>query len=381
MFKIPIDLESTETPVCGVSRNSDKGHVLKDCSLVVWDECTMANRKAVEAVDRTLQDIRRNEHLMGGVTVLFSGDFRQTLPVVTRGSRADEVNASLKRSALWSRVHTLRLTINMRAQLGGNARAQEFSDVLLSLGDGTLPEERGGQVVLPESLGRVVSTLDELIRCVYGDISRIPHQPNSWACERAILTPKNDQAAAINESIVSEIEGNEVVYTSINTVVEQDDATHYPVEFLNSLTASGLPAHNIKLKVGVPIMLLRNLSPPKLCNGTRLKVISLYRNIIVAEILTDCGVGEAVFIPRIPLIPHNYPFQFKRVQFPVSVCFAMTINKSQGQTLKAAGVDLRTSCFSHGQLYVACSRVTSPDSLYILATESKTTNVVYREIL
>ncbi|CAH0697151.1 unnamed protein product [Spodoptera exigua] len=320
MFKIPIDLESTETPVCGVSHNSDKGHVLKDCSLVVWDECTMANRKAVEAVDRTLQNIRRNEHLMGGVTVLFSGDFRQTLPVVTRGSRADEVNASLKRSALWSRVHTLRLTINMRAQLGGNARAQEFSDVLLSLGDGTLPEERGGQVVLPESLGRVVSTLDELIRCVYRDISRIPHQPNSWACERAILTPKNDQAAAINESILLEIEGIEVVYTSINTVVEQDDATHYPVEFLNSLTASGLPAHNIKLK-------------------------------------------------------------FKRVQFPVSVCFAMTINKSQGQTLKAAGVDLRTSCFSHGQLYVACSRVTSPDSLYILATESKTTNVVYREIL
>ncbi|XP_045498452.1 uncharacterized protein LOC123696361 [Colias croceus] len=380
MFKIPIDLERAETPVCGVSRNSDKGHVLKDCSLIVWDECTMANRKAVEAVDRTLQDIRRNENLMGGVTVLFSGDFRQTLPVVTRGSRADEVNASLKRSLLWSRVHTLRLTINMRAWLGGNARAQEFSDVLLSLGEGTLPEQIDGQVVLPESLGRVVASLEELIRSVYGDISRIPHQQNSWVCERAILTPKNDQTAAINECILSEIEGNEVVYTSINTVVEQDDATHYPVEFLNSLSASGLPAHTIKLKVGVPIMLLRNLSPPKLCNGTRLKVISLHRHTIEAEILTGCGVGEAVFIPRIPLIPHNFPFQFKRVQFPVSVCFAMTINKSQGQTLRVGGVDLRTSCFSHGQLYVACSRITSPDSLYILAPGSTTTNVVYREV-
>lgn len=80
------------------------------------------------------------------------------------------MNASLKRSSLWSRVRTLRLTINMRARLGGNARAQEFSDVLLSLGEGTLPEERGRQVVLPESLGRVVSSLEELIRCVYGDI-------------------------------------------------------------------------------------------------------------------------------------------------------------------------------------------------------------------
>ncbi|CAG4939145.1 unnamed protein product [Colias eurytheme] len=279
----------------------------------------MANRKAVEAVDRTLQDIHRNENLMGGITVLFSGDFRQTLPVVTRGSRADEVNASLKRSLLWSRVHTLRLTINMRARLGGNARAQEFSDVLLSLGEGTLPEQIDGQVVLPESLGRVVASLEELIRCVYEDISRIPHQQNSWVCERAILTPKNDQAAAaaINECILSEIEGNEVVYTSINTVVEKDDATLYPVEFLNSLSASGLPAHTIKLK-------------------------------------------------------------FKRV--PVSVCFAMTINKSQGQTLRVGGVDLRTSCFSHGQLYVACSRITSPDSLYILAPGSITTNIVYREV-
>ncbi|CAH2092925.1 unnamed protein product [Euphydryas editha] len=129
------------------------------------------------------------------------------------------------------------------------------------------------------------------------------------------------------------------------------------------------------------LMLLRNLFPPKLCNETRLKVISLHKHTIEEEILTGCGVGEAVFIPRIPLISHNFPFQFKRVEFPVSVCFAMTINKSQGQILRVAGVDLRTSCFSHGQLYVACSRVTSPDSLYILAAESQTTNVVYREVL
>ncbi|CAH0405645.1 unnamed protein product [Chilo suppressalis] len=72
-----------------------------------------------------------------------------------------------------------------------------------------------------------------------------------------------------------------------------------------------------------------------------------FKHTIEVEILTGCGVGEAVFIPRIPLIPHNFPFEFKCVQFPVSVCFAMIINKSQGQTLRAEGVDLRASCFSH----------------------------------
>ncbi|KAJ2941595.1 hypothetical protein O0L34_g14649 [Tuta absoluta] len=84
-FKIPINLDINESPVCAVSRNSDKARIFEDCCLIVWDECTMANKKAVEAVDRTLRDIRRDNRAMGHVTVLFSGDFRQTLPVVTRG--------------------------------------------------------------------------------------------------------------------------------------------------------------------------------------------------------------------------------------------------------------------------------------------------------
>ncbi|GBL87250.1 hypothetical protein AVEN_270522-1 [Araneus ventricosus] len=96
--------------------------------------------------------------------------------------------------------------------------------------------------------------------------------------------------------------------------------------------------------------------------------------------LTDgVGQGESVFIPRIPLIPSDYPFQFKRLQFPVKVCCAMTINKAQGQSLKMADVHLRTDFFSLGQLYVACSRVRSSDSLVLLQPQGKTANVVYKE--
>ncbi|KAJ2949819.1 hypothetical protein O0L34_g11134 [Tuta absoluta] len=330
-FKIPINLDINESPVCAVSRNSDKARILEDCCLIVWDECTMANKKAVEAVDKTLRDIRRDNRAMGHVTVLFSGDFRQTLPVVTRGTRADEVNASLKRSSLWLQIHKLTLTVNMRARLGGNSRAEEFSQALLKFGEGTMPEN-SGQVSLPETLCRIVSGEEELISSVYGEVSQILQKENSWLNERAILAPKNDRSMAINQTILSQITGDEVVYTSINTVMNQDEATNYPTEFLNSLSANGLPAHQVTLKVGVPIMLLRNLSPPKLCNGTRLKVINLQRNLIEADILTGCGAGETVLIPRIPLIPNNFPFEFKRVQFPVSVCFAMTINKQIART-------------------------------------------------
>ena len=98
----------------------------------------------------------------------------------------------------------------------------------------------------------------------------------------------------------------------------------------------------------IPVILLRNLNPPKLCNGTQLRMIRLIKNIIEATILTGSGTGESVFIPWIPVIPNNYPFEFKLSQFPVSICLAMTISKSRGLTLKSAGIDLRTIFFSHG---------------------------------
>jgi len=85
--------------------------------------------------------------------------------------------------------------------------------------------------------------------------------------------------------------------------------------------------------------------------------------------------------PRTPLIPSDHHFQFKRLQFPVGACFAVTIDKAQGQCLIVAGVDLRNDRFSHGQSYVACSRVSSPDGLGILQPEGRAKNIVYEEQL
>lgn len=128
-------------------------------------------------------------------------------------------------------------------------------------------------------------------------------------------------------------------------------------------------------------MMLRNLNQPTLCNGTRMVVKMLMPNAIKAMIIIGKFKGEEVLIPRIPMIPNDLPFKFKRVQFPVRLAFAMTINKSQGQSLKVCGLNLETQCFSHGQLYVACSRVGTPSALFIFSPNRKTKNIVYYQAL
>ena len=164
--------------------------------------------------------------------------------------------------------------------------------------------------------------------------------------------------------------------------MEQEDAVHYPQEFLNSLNPCGLPPHLLKLKIGTPIILLRNLHPPSLCNGTRLQVKFLRSNVIGAVVLTGPAIGQTVLIPRIPMIPTDLPFSFKRIQFPVRTSFAVTINKAQGQIFKHIGIDLRECCFAHGQLYVALSRSGCGENQHILMPkENKTKNIVYTGIL
>ena len=167
----------------------------------------------------------------------------------------------------------------------------------------------------------------------------------------------------------------------MDSVLKDADAVQYPTEFLNSIQTSDLQVHNLILKVGSPIMLMRNIDAPMLCNGTRLVVKQLLRHVIQATVITDCARGEDVFIPRIPIIATDASIPFKRTQFPVKLCFAMTINKAQGQSLGFAGIDLCTPCFAHGQLHVACSRVGKADNLFILAHDGKTKNVVYQRAL
>ena len=162
-----------------------------------------------------------------------------------------------------------------------------------------------------------------------------------------------------------------------------------PPKFLYSLQTSGIPNHKLKLKVGTPIMLLRNLDQTDgLCNGTRLIITKLGSNVIEAEVITGPNLGNRTYIPKINMSPSesSWPFKLIKRQFPFIVSYAMTINKSQGQSFHHIGLYLPHPGFSHGQLYVALSRVKNKDGLHILIHDNDgnpkniTTNVVYNEV-
>ena len=94
----------------------------------------------------------------------------------------------------------------------------------------------------------------------------------------------------------------------MDTVPDRTLAAQYPIEFLNSLEHPGVPPHRLQLKIGAPIISLRNLDPPRLCNGARLAIKQLLPHLVEATIMTGNFKGEAVFIPRIPILPSDLPF-------------------------------------------------------------------------
>lgn len=385
-FEIPLDLSEHST--CNISKQSKLGKILESVEMIIWDEAPMTHRFAFEAVDHTLRDLRNNQEPMGGITTVLCGDFRQILPIIPKGSRADIVNATLKKSALWKHVKHMKLNRNMRL----HQDSQKWNEFILQIGNGAFPSKVINDeeyIEIPDQL--LLSphqNIDDMISSVYGqDVSYLtPKQLHDCI----ILTPRNKDVEMINNSIIEKIHGNARVYKSADSVCyDTSNNCILPEEFLNSLNASGLPPHKLTLKVGIPIVLIRTIAPKAgLHNGTRLRIDALQQFVITATILSGQFKGNQVKIPRIDIYfkQADLPFTLIRRQFPILVAFAMTINRSQGQGFENVGIYLSLPVFSHGQLYVALSRCKSMQTLKVLIEHEPndhryTKNIVYKEVL
>ena len=397
-FKIPIKISNTST--CNLTPKSAKFKLIRDAKILIWDEAPMQRRWVMECVDRTLRALLDCKEPFGGKVVVFCGDFRQVAPVIPRAGRQQIVSQSLTMSKLWSKFELLKLTINERINQNKNIiqkqRQKVFADFLLDIGNGTY-SNKDGLIKIPKQINCSYDSISSFIGGVFGKLCNYdPNSINSKLLNNAILTPKNKSVKKINNVAIQQFKGELKTYESIDTLELDEQSCNYPVEYLNSLEINGIPDFELHLKVGVPVMVLRNIDPMNgVCNGTKGIVTAMDNHVIqIAIKINNNDDVKYVYIPRISLIPSDpqIPIKFKRHQFPIRLAFAMTINKSQGQTLNNIGLYLPEPVFGHGQLYVAFSRVRDFKNIKMLIIDGPdqgkwdgdiyhTKNVVYQEML
>ncbi|EOA18939.1 hypothetical protein CARUB_v10007570mg [Capsella rubella] len=242
---------------------------------------------------------------------------------------------------------------------------EKFSIWILDVGEGRLNRRNDGVADIDISEELLITEVDNPIESIVREVyirEFIRHR------ERSFIFPKSSE---------------ERMYLSSDSLDPSDkqnkDNPTYIQDYLNSVRISGVPNHALRLKIGCLVMLLHNIDAHRgLMND----------HVFQARILTDTRVGKLVMLPRMVLTPLDLrlPFKMRRRQFPISVAFAMTINKSQGQSLSKVVIYLPRTVFSHGQLYLAMSRLSSKSSLKILITyakgkpKTKTRNVVFKEV-
>jgi hypothetical protein len=385
-FKIPIQVHESST--CSIKKNSKEAELIRRAVLVNWDEAPMQHRHCFETVDRTFRDIRECDQPFGGLTMVLGGDFQQILPVIVKGSPAQIVGSCIQRSELWATFsqNILHLRTNMR--LGNDQQERDFAQWLLDVGHGK-HTDFDANIKLPDSFKCRENSVKALIDQVYPDVHT--HHPDSWFSERTILSARNDDVDSLNEAILSAFPGDLKVYHSADSISKegQDGAEiMYPVEYLNTIKASGLPLAKLSLKLGCPVMVLRNMDPANgVCNGTRGILTRMNTHVVEIRLLGGENAGQKIFLPKVKLSPSDalLPFPLQRIQFPLRLAFSMTINKSQGQSVKHVGLDLRSPVFTHGQFYVAVSRATSVHRIHAIwdpkSEQPWTKNIVYPQVL
>ena len=382
-FKIPLDLMPHST--CSLSKHGAFAHFLHSVSVIIWDECSMQHRHAFEAVDRTLQDILERSSAFGGVPTILGGDFLQTLPVIPRGSRSATVHACILSSPLWPYIapNVLKLEKNMRVSDAPEDRA--FAEWQRRLARAEFNDDNQ-DVRLPRQLLCSSNTLDELLTHTFPDIATL--HDDGYFFRRCVLCPRNVDVRSINDSLLNSFPGAAHDLWSVDKALDPEDHNavdiHQPPENLHVLTPSGYPVAHLKLKIGCPIIVLRNLQLQQgVVNGTRGIVTRICRRVLEVRLQS----GAHVLIPRVKLISVDpeLPYHHQRLQFPVALAFAMTINKAQGQSFDTVGIDLRNPAFTHGQLYVALSRARSVHSIKCLIDprnrDCETTNMVFKEVI
>ncbi|PZE27999.1 MULTISPECIES: ATP-dependent RecD-like DNA helicase [unclassified Curtobacterium] len=328
LFRLPIGLIAD----ADLEQNSEVRKLLNTIDTVVIDEISMVNADLLDAIDRSLRKARqRSREPFGGVQVVMFGDPYQLPPVP---GDADE-----------------------RAYFADHYRSMWFFDAKVWL-------ETELHIV---ELARIHRQRDDAFAAmltavrhgrVTADVANALNTAGARPAPDGVITlaTRNDTVARINKSALDRLPGR--VKTAKAEVSGDFGGRNHPAD------------EALELKPGAHVMFLRNDADQRWVNGT-IGVVTKIRDTVWVEVDDE----EFEVQPSVwEKVKYSYSAATKELkkdvvgefqQFPLRLAWAVTIHKSQGKTYDRAVVDLGNRVFSAGQAYVALSRITSLDGLYM----------------
>ena len=357
-LKIPIP--ANEMSMCNFT--SAERAAIRQTSLIIYDECSMVHSDIADTVDRSLRDVMHDDRHFGGKAVLFMGDFKQLLPVVRYGSGH---NCTIQRCKWWPSLQLLAFTKNWRA-----ACNPDYTAFLEEVGNGRM------EIITPPPEGRV-SSYTELIDAVYG---------TTWESTHQILALTLETCAAVNDLCFDKLPGDLTSMPASDSYIDCRDPDDFPLDYIESLDMKGAPPWLLKFKIGAKYMCIRNLDLKRgIVNGTLLKLLSIGRHTAQFQILTGKASGSVDIFTRavFTITPEasGLPFTVIRTQFPIIPAYCLSVHKAQGQSLQCVGLIFESDPFTHGQLYVALSRVAGWHKVFTMFQGDNIKNHVLRHLL